>query len=282
MAFKTGRCRFRRNSGKFSIIGSYSSASAAMKADKDKQNGCSGLANQRPASPCSSTWEKMAAGGTDKFRVCKKCSLYVYNFANMDQSEATKIVFQREGKTNPTFYQRTDGTYLTSDCPVALAKQKQDTLLAASISIAFLAGACLLTTIPRSSEKGATAAAARPTVWINKDKSGKSTATTAVMRPRPHMRINVPSDLYATQPLTIAPAVSPVQYVNNMQTRATATTATSPHRGTANVGAAPPMTPDSTSGQAGSEEDTATESGAANSSTGSQNTPANPQYVKNY
>jgi len=70
----------------------------------------------RIASPCPANWEKMA--GDDRVRYCPECQLNVYNFSAMKPAEIERIVAQREGRLCAGFYQRADGTMLTSNCPV--------------------------------------------------------------------------------------------------------------------------------------------------------------------
>ena len=45
-------------------------------------------------------------------------SCNVYNLSDMTEEEALKLVEEREGRLCVRFYQREDGTVLTSDCPV--------------------------------------------------------------------------------------------------------------------------------------------------------------------
>jgi len=74
------------------------------------------LANVRIASPCTARWEDME--GDEQSRFCHQCTKYVYNFSAMTSDEAVKLIRAREGNLCARFYQRTDGTVLTSDCPV--------------------------------------------------------------------------------------------------------------------------------------------------------------------
>ena len=56
--------------------------------------------------------------GDDRVRFCGECELNVYNLSSMTEDEALKLVEEREGRLCVRFYQREDGTVLTSDCPV--------------------------------------------------------------------------------------------------------------------------------------------------------------------
>jgi hypothetical protein len=68
------------------------------------------------ASPCPASWEDME--GDDRIRFCDECELNVYNLSDMAEDAALKLVEEREGRLCVRFYQREDGTVLTSDCPV--------------------------------------------------------------------------------------------------------------------------------------------------------------------
>lgn len=70
----------------------------------------------RIASPCKALWEAM--DGDDRVRFCRECNRNVYNLSAMTETEARRVVAEREGHPCIRFYQRRDGTVLTSDCPV--------------------------------------------------------------------------------------------------------------------------------------------------------------------
>ena len=68
------------------------------------------------ASPCGASWRDME--GDDRVRFCTECKLNVYNLSSMTADEALALVEEREGRLCVHFYQREDGSVLTSDCPV--------------------------------------------------------------------------------------------------------------------------------------------------------------------
>jgi hypothetical protein len=74
----------------------------------------------RIASPCTARWEDMK--GDEQVRFCSHCQKNVYNLSALSSADATALVKSKEGKLCARFYQRTDGTVLTDDCPVGLAK----------------------------------------------------------------------------------------------------------------------------------------------------------------
>ncbi len=75
----------------------------------------------RIASPCTAPWEQMA--GDDKTRFCDQCKLHVHNLSAMTRDEAETFVREHIGgdRICARFYQRSDGTIITRDCPVGLA-----------------------------------------------------------------------------------------------------------------------------------------------------------------
>ena len=76
------------------------------------------LSNVSIASPCEVSWESMK--GDNRVRFCGECHLNVYNLSNMKAVDAAALVQQTEGRLCIKFYQRDDGTMLTTDCPKGL------------------------------------------------------------------------------------------------------------------------------------------------------------------
>ena len=74
--------------------------------------------NIRIASPCSADWNRME--GDERVRYCPECKLNVYNFSEISDADIENIVSHRDGRLCARFYQRSDGTMLTRNCPVGL------------------------------------------------------------------------------------------------------------------------------------------------------------------
>src|SRR5687768_4552989 len=81
------------------------------------------LDNLRIASPCSANWSVMA--GDDRKRFCGECKLNVYNLSGMTRYDAENLLRLAEGRLCVRYFQRSDGTILTQDCPVGWEKVKQ-------------------------------------------------------------------------------------------------------------------------------------------------------------
>lgn len=71
------------------------------------------------ASPCSADLDAM--DGDDRCRFCSLCQKNVYNLTELSDAESQQLIKDRGGKVCVRFFQRHDGTVLTSDCPVGAA-----------------------------------------------------------------------------------------------------------------------------------------------------------------
>jgi hypothetical protein len=80
------------------------------------------LAGVRVASPCNADWNGMH--GDDQSRFCDKCAKNVYNLSAMTTEQAEALIREKEGDLCARYYQRTDGTVLTADCPVGVRKKR--------------------------------------------------------------------------------------------------------------------------------------------------------------
>jgi hypothetical protein len=72
------------------------------------------------ATPCPARWEDM--GGDDRIRFCDHCQKNVYNLSAMTTRDATALLESKSGNLCARIYQRKDGTVLTEDCPVGVAR----------------------------------------------------------------------------------------------------------------------------------------------------------------
>ena len=93
------------------------------------------LTNIRVASPCPARWADMT--GDDRARFCAQCQKHVYNLSEMTAEDATDLIREKEGKLCARFYQRSDGTVLTADCPIGAAAvwRRAKRLVAAAVAL---------------------------------------------------------------------------------------------------------------------------------------------------
>lgn len=88
----------------------------------------------RIATPCRADWSKMQ--GDDKSRFCGSCAKNVYNLSRMTRTEAETLVREKEGQLCVRFFQRADGTMITTDCPVGTkTNRKRGRISAAMLTI---------------------------------------------------------------------------------------------------------------------------------------------------
>ena len=100
------------------------------------------LDNVRVAAPCPADWDSMY--GNERVRFCDQCQLNVYNLSEMSTADAERLIGQTEGRLCIRYYQRRDGSIITTNCPVGLRALKRRlsrvaTAVASSI-LSFFAG----------------------------------------------------------------------------------------------------------------------------------------------
>ncbi|MGD9562113.1 MAG: hypothetical protein AB7F88_07815 [Pyrinomonadaceae bacterium] len=94
------------------------------------------LVNIKIASPCSANWNAMQ--GNERKRFCGECKLNVYNLSGMSRYDAENLLRVSEGRLCVRYFQRSDGTVLTADCPVGWARVKQRISIAAAAAFSLL------------------------------------------------------------------------------------------------------------------------------------------------
>ena len=63
--------------------------------------------------------------GDERVRFCGQCELNVYNLSAMTRTQAEDLIAGTERRLCIRYYRRKDGSILTRDCPVGLARLKQ-------------------------------------------------------------------------------------------------------------------------------------------------------------
>lgn len=104
------------------------------------------LSHVRIAAPCRADWARMR--GNERVRFCGECSMNVYNLSNMSKKDAEALILSTEGRLCVRYYNRSDGTILTNNCPVGLQALKRrvsgiSRAIASSV-LSFFAGMAVL------------------------------------------------------------------------------------------------------------------------------------------
>src|SRR5688500_8814971 len=81
------------------------------------------LSRVRDASPCPADWDKRS--GDERVRFCGPYELNVYNLSAMTRTQTEDLIAGTERRLCIKYYRRKDGSILTRDCPVGLARLKQ-------------------------------------------------------------------------------------------------------------------------------------------------------------
>lgn len=91
------------------------------------------------ATPCHAEWNSMT--GDERSRYCGQCRKQVYNLSAMSADQAVSLIREKEGDLCIRLYRRTDGTVLTSDCPVGVGRVwKRIKAVAAGVTAACVLG----------------------------------------------------------------------------------------------------------------------------------------------
>lgn len=75
----------------------------------------------RVASPCKERWDDMT--GDEHVRFCGRCEKNVYDLSSLSAEQAESLLRERGESMCVRFFRRSDGTVLTSDCPVGGRKK---------------------------------------------------------------------------------------------------------------------------------------------------------------
>src|SRR3954466_8664270 len=100
------------------------------------------LDNIRVATPCKAEWNDMV--GDERVRHCMKCNKDVFNLSQMTRDDAESLLREKQGNLCARYFQRADGTILTSDCVVGKQQRRRRRVMAVGAA-ALLAGGGLFT-----------------------------------------------------------------------------------------------------------------------------------------
>src|SRR4026209_25798 len=88
------------------------------------------------AAPCPMAWEQMV--GDERVRFCHHCQLNVYNLSSLNKADAEALLASTEGRLCARLYRRSDGTVLTSDCPVGVRALRRKVARTAAAALALV------------------------------------------------------------------------------------------------------------------------------------------------
>jgi len=116
---------------------------------------------KKEALPCPFTWDPTYA--KEKYRYCDNCQRPVYNFAGLEIAEAEAIILKAENRAKFTLFKRTDGLYMTGDCPVAVKKRSDTILMSVGGFLLALSLVAYMAMLPKPKPKPPVAPPAVPT-----------------------------------------------------------------------------------------------------------------------
>ena len=145
------------------------------------------------AKPCSANWDEMS--GDERSRHCGMCKLNVYNLSGMTSDQIEALIQAKEGKLCVRLFKRTDGTVITQDCPVGLAKlRKRLAILSGAMAASiFLAAGTVLAKVGFGNDSGRVPPSQAVKNWLNP--------------PVPHTEIM--GKMAMPSPLTLPPVAPP-------------------------------------------------------------------------
>lgn len=127
------------------------------------------------AAPCPITWEQMM--GDERVRFCHHCQLNVYNLSSLNKADAEALLASTEGRLCARLYRRSDGTVLTSDCPVGVRALRKK--VARSVAAVFaLVGS--LTTVALGQSRSSKQDSCKPQVRITQREINSSSQASTI------------------------------------------------------------------------------------------------------
>ncbi len=86
----------------------------------------------KKALPCP--WKWAEAEGRERFRYCQRCQTPVYHLEGLQIEQIDALILQRENLEKYTLYKRSDGKYMTRDCPEEVKHKREKFMLIAGIA----------------------------------------------------------------------------------------------------------------------------------------------------
>lgn len=86
----------------------------------------------KKALPCP--WKWTEAEGRERFRYCQRCQTPVYHLEGLQIEQIDALILQRENLEKYTLFKRSDGKYMTRDCPEEVKHKREKLMLIAGIA----------------------------------------------------------------------------------------------------------------------------------------------------
>ncbi|MBX9937796.1 MAG: hypothetical protein K2Y32_01010 [Candidatus Obscuribacterales bacterium] len=102
----------------------------------------------KKALPCP--WKWTEAEGRERFRYCQRCQTPVYHLEGLQTEQIDALILQRENLEKYTLYKRSDGKYMTRDCPEEVKHKREKLMLIAGIAAFALVVVALFVIFPPS------------------------------------------------------------------------------------------------------------------------------------
>jgi hypothetical protein len=130
-----------------STLGSELAEARKLLAEAQAQRRLPVVDDLRVAAPCDADWAKMV--GDERVRFCGSCAKNVYNLSAMTRAEAQALLVEKEGELCVRYFQRADGTLLSTDCPVGVRRRRRRrrVLAVAGVAAGALAAAGVATIV---------------------------------------------------------------------------------------------------------------------------------------
>jgi uncharacterized surface anchored protein len=116
-------------------------------------------------------------GGDERVRFCDHCQLNVYNLSSLNKADAEALLVSTEGRLCARLYRRSDGTVLTSDCPVGVRALRRKIARTAAAAFALVGS---LTTVALGQSKSAKQDSCKPQVRITQREINSSSQTSSI------------------------------------------------------------------------------------------------------
>jgi hypothetical protein len=105
---------------------------------------------QKMVTACPFSWTDESV--KERFRYCGNCQKAIYQLDGLEIEQAEALILKRENRDKFVLYERPDGKFMTSDCPVAQKRRMQIVGLVAGVCVCVAAAVAAFIMMPPSSQ----------------------------------------------------------------------------------------------------------------------------------